>query len=415
MLAVARALQPDADAVMFTLSAALPIPVGTGMTVEHLASAEQFGATGSAWNTLLSERLNLLISAYRPDALLFDGVHPYLGVRGAVTRNRRRLVSIWVRRGMWKPDVAVDSNTLRQLAQPFDHVIEPGDYAAPYDLGVTARNRATAELVPPIVFEGEGRRPDRERACADLGLRTDDINVLVQLGAGQINDIRSTVGAVVSTLGGRPSVRTVLARSVLSSPGAKQPEGVVEVRRFPITHWIAAFDAAIVAAGYNSFQEMLSLRVPTIVVPNLSTRTDDQDARAVRRVTPAWGWLGRRGRRRAHGRRRHAPRSCRTGPDGPRTGRARSGRGRRGGRTPRDWLAAVTGDSPRTAPRGHSVYLVVLRLLPASGQRCLRSLATTIRQSRGRLRLSRRRLLRRIARASCASALGRHEHFASTA
>ena len=110
--------------------------------------------------------------------------------------------------------------------------------------------------------------------------------------------------------------------------------------------------------------------------------------------------LGRRGRRRAHGRRRHAPRSCRTGPDGPRTGRARSGRGRRGGRTPRDWLAAVTGDSPRTAPAGHSVYLVVLRLLPASGQRCLRSLATTIRQSRGRLRLSRRRLLRRIARAS---------------
>ena len=110
---------------------------------------------------------------------------------------------------MWKPDVAVDSNTLRQLAQPFDHVIEPGDYAAPYDLGVTARNRATAELVSPIVFEGEGRRPDRERACADLGLRTDDINVLVQLGAGQINDIRSTVGAVVSTLGGRPSVRTV--------------------------------------------------------------------------------------------------------------------------------------------------------------------------------------------------------------
>ena len=280
MLAVGEALQPQIDSVMFTLSAALPIPIATGMTVEHLASVNQFGSSGAEWHTLLAERVDQLISAYRPDALLFDGVHPYLGLRDAVSRNRRRLVSVWVRRAMWKPDVATDAGALRDLAKPFDHILEPGDFAAEYDHGITTQHRNNVTQVSPIVYGAPDVRPDRAQACAELGLRTSDTNVLVQLGAGQINDIRSTVGAVVAALTDRPSVRTVLAQSVLSAPTSSVTGPVTEVRRFPITHWIAAFDAAVVAAGYNSFHEMLSLRIPTIIVPNLSTRTDDQDARS---------------------------------------------------------------------------------------------------------------------------------------
>ena len=280
MLAVGEALQPEIDSVMFTLSAALPIPIGAGMTVEHLASVDQFGSSSTEWHTLLAERVDQLIAAYRPDALLFDGVHPYLGLRDAIRRNRRRLVSVWVRRAMWKPDVRTDARALDELGGAFDHILEPGDYAEGYDHGITARHRDRVTQVPPIVYGTRTPRPDRVQACAELGLRASDTNVLVQLGAGQINDIRSTVGAVVSALEGRPSVQTVLAQSVLSAPKAGGTRSVIEVRRFPITHWIAAFDAAVVAAGYNSFHEMLSLRIPTIIVPNLSTRTDDQDARS---------------------------------------------------------------------------------------------------------------------------------------
>jgi UDP:flavonoid glycosyltransferase YjiC (YdhE family) len=178
---------------------------------------------------------------------------------------------------MWKPGVAPD---LRQLGSPFDFIIEPGDYASDYDDGVTSRDRARVHRVAPIVYSPSASRPDRQRACAELGLRAGDTNVLVQLGAGQINDIGSTVGAVTSILSRYPSVRAAVARSELSADASSVGTSVIEIQRFPITHWIAAFDAAVVAAGYNSFHEMMSMAVPTIIVPNLDTKTDDQDARS---------------------------------------------------------------------------------------------------------------------------------------
>lgn len=277
MMALGQALEPSMSSVLFTLSAALPIPTRAGFTVEHLASADQFDASGYSWNDLLSERIDQLISAYHPDVLLFDGVHPYQGLRDALRANRRRVRSIWVRRGMWKPGVAPD---LRPLTRHFDHIIEPGDYAREYDHGITASERDKVSIVAPVVYTGPSRRPGREQACSELGLRPDHTNVLVQLGAGQINDISSAVGAVTASLGQHRGVTVAVARSELSADSSGVGDSVVEIQRFPISHWFAAFDAAVVAAGYNSFHEVLSLAVPSIIVPNLETKTDDQDARS---------------------------------------------------------------------------------------------------------------------------------------
>ena len=43
----------------------------------------------------------------------------------------------------------------------------------------------------------------------------------------------------------------------------------------------AAFDASVMAAGYNSFQEAMALGLPTLFIPNMSTAKDDQDARTL--------------------------------------------------------------------------------------------------------------------------------------
>jgi len=277
MMAIGQALEPSMHSVLFTLSAALPIPTRAGFTTEHLASAHQFDASGYSWNDLLSERVDQLISVYHPDVVLFDGVHPYQGLRDALRANRRRVKSIWVRRGMWKPGVAPD---LRPLTKHFDHIIEPGDYARGYDHGITASERAKVSVVAPIVYAHPSSRPGREQSCAELGLRPDHTNVLVQLGAGQINDIDSAVGAVTASLGQHPGVTVAVARSELSADASGVGDSVVEIQRFPISHWFAAFDAAVVAAGYNSFTEVMSLGLPSIIVPNLETKTDDQDARS---------------------------------------------------------------------------------------------------------------------------------------
>ena len=62
---------------------------------------------------------------------------------------------------------------------------------------------------------------------------------------------------------------------------AELPPDVVRLRHFPIGEYRAAFDASVMAAGYNSFQEAMALGLPTLFVPNQSTAKDDQDARTL--------------------------------------------------------------------------------------------------------------------------------------
>lgn len=274
MMAIARSLQPGVDPVIFTLSAAVAVPVAAGFNVEHMASHGQLGMSTRHWHELLDDRIDHLVRFYRPRVVLFDGVHPYAGLVAGLTRHRRRVVRVWQRRAMWRTGVGVEALTAEHR---FDHVVEPGEYAAEYDRGATVSRRAQAHVVNPIVYD-DGHL-ERAAACAQLGLDPTGTNVLVQLGAGAINDVSSLTGAVVSALRAHDGLRVVVARSELSADGGEHHEGVTVVRRFPISRWFAAFDAAVLAAGYNSFHEALARQVPTLFVPNLATRTDDQDAR----------------------------------------------------------------------------------------------------------------------------------------
>jgi UDP:flavonoid glycosyltransferase YjiC (YdhE family) len=72
----------------------------------------------------------------------------------------------------------------------------------------------------------------------------------------------------------------VVTESVLTRTPAALPEDVHRLRHFPIGEYRNAFDASVMAAGYNSFHESMSLGLPTLFVPNIGTAKDDQDARA---------------------------------------------------------------------------------------------------------------------------------------
>lgn len=276
MMAVAEQLTPAVDPVLFTLSAALPIPVEAGLRVEHLPSAGYVDVPVPKWHDLLEDRVEQLIIDYRPSVVVFDGVHPYRGLTNALTRRRRRFTTVWLRRGMWKPGVG---DAAVELARYFDEVIEPGEYAASHDRGAPSLDRSAVHQVAPMCYRGPGTAVDRAGACHELGLDPTDVNVLVQLGAGTINDVASMTGVVVAELR-EQGARSCVARSELSAGEADHAPDVTIVQRFPISRWFPAFDLGVIAAGYNSFHEAMSCALPTIVVPNLSTKTDDQDARS---------------------------------------------------------------------------------------------------------------------------------------
>ncbi len=46
-----------------------------------------------------------------------------------------------------------------------------------------------------------------------------------------------------------------------------------------MSRYFAAFDAAVAAAGYNAYHELIALGVPSLFVP-MARNTDDQPARA---------------------------------------------------------------------------------------------------------------------------------------
>ena len=273
-MSLGEQLRSEVDVVIFTMSAAVSVAVDQGFRTEYLRSREYSGLSVSEWNSLLAQRLEHLIGAYDPAMILFDGTHPYLGLCRVLDRHDK-IASIWQRRGMWQEGLG-DEAIVR--SRHFDVVVEPGDYAAAADRGLTASATGRIERVPPMRY-GPAPLP-RAEARAALGLDPDRPAALVQLGAGQINDVGSMTSKVCAKLLAEGSSAVVLAASVLSNAVDPDDDRVHVVQRFPISTFLDAFDYGFFASGYNSFHEALSLRLPAVFVPNVHTKLDDQAARS---------------------------------------------------------------------------------------------------------------------------------------
>jgi len=276
-MAVGRYLRATHDVVVFTLSPAATLAVDAGFHTEYLRSHE-YGQVGNrAWNGFYATRLEHLLDQYRPEIMAFDGGHPYAGLC-AVLRHRKGLRSVWSRRGLWQPGKGHDAFSRSSL---FSHVVEPGEYAAELDRGLTAGGADASLVTAPVSAVRPNDLLPVDEVRDELGLDPDRPSVLMQLGAGQVNDTGSLSARVVASLQRHPDVQVAVTESVLTREPATLPDDVIRLRHFPIGEYRAAFDASVMAAGYNSFQEAMALGLPTLFVPNQSTAKDDQDVRTL--------------------------------------------------------------------------------------------------------------------------------------
>jgi UDP:flavonoid glycosyltransferase YjiC (YdhE family) len=274
VMSLAEQLRDDFNVVIFTLSAAVSVAVNEGFHTEYLRSREFSGLTGTQWNSLLAQRFEHLISLYRPSLVLFDGTHPYIGMC-RVLDEHDEIVKVWERRAMWREGLGHEAMA---RSRHFDFILEPGDYAAAFDRGLAPGRTDRVQRVGPMRY-GPNPGP-RAEIRAELGLDEDRPAVLVQLGAGQINDVGSMISRVCSRLLEDQDMQVVVGASVLSKAGTTTVEGVQIVQKFPISSYFSGFDFGFFAAGYNSFHEALSLGLPSVFVPNRETRLDDQPARS---------------------------------------------------------------------------------------------------------------------------------------
>ena len=275
-LAVALALVPDSEVTVFSMSRGLSLIGSFGIRGEYCPGVDSPWIVGAEWDSYVRDRFMAYLEETSPDVVLFDGVAPYLGILRAL-RWHPEVKAGWLRRGMWQR--GPNDGQLRKEAW-FDFVIEPGDLAAEADNGPTAG--LDAIRIPAISLLDVLEPYSRADACARLGLDPDKRALLITLGSGQPGESSNAAVSAVATALEATEWQVAVARSPIAPSDTRRPrEGTIELPGvFPLAQYLAAFDAAIGAAGYNSVHEWLRSGVPSLLVPKSASKTDDQVARA---------------------------------------------------------------------------------------------------------------------------------------
>lgn len=229
------------------------------------------------WHPYLRDRLVSLAAETGAHAVVFDGVVPYRGLLQA-----RSLLPdvgfVWMRRGMWRPSAS--TKQLRASGH-FDLVLQPGDFGGAADRGPLA-GRTDAEPIPPVSLTDVLPPTSREEARAALGLPRDGPVLLLSPGAGVLGSVEEGAATVLAALAEHgPGWTVAVTKQAIArhSIGAAADRVVVLDDVYPLARHLAAFDAAVSAAGYNSVHELLGAGIPTLLAPGRDTGTDDQAAR----------------------------------------------------------------------------------------------------------------------------------------
>lgn len=236
------------------------------------------------WTAYLRDRVTTLAAEVGARAVVFDGVIPYDGIVAA----RRALPDtpfVWVRRGMWQ---STAPTRWLGAGREFDLIIEPGDLAP--DHGPTS-TRGDAVQVAPICLDACLPRSTRAQAREVLGLPADGPVLLLAPGAGAVGSVDESARLVIETMRRHgPQWTIAVTRQAIAqhSVAAGHDDVVMLDDVFPLVPHLAAFDAAVSAAGYNAVHELLRAAIPTVLVPSRDHTVDDQVARARGVVERGW-------------------------------------------------------------------------------------------------------------------------------
>jgi hypothetical protein len=285
LLAMAKRASGRVEPVFLSLSQAVPVVGPEGYAFEYVPSRGALGCGTGEWNEFFRVRFVEALRRWRPRAVVFDGTWPYNGLVDAMDEFPE-IKFVWSRRAMWKPELGG-----RQLAKAsrFDLIVEPGEYAAAVDVGATT-TVGDAVRVGPITLLDESDLLDRETARGELGVTGDGPAVLVNLGAGNINDLSSDLGVIVDVLSRHEGTEVWLTRPpIAAGRPISLPPHVHTISVYPLSRYVRAFDVAVAASGYNSYHEFVAFGVPTVFIPNMATLMDNQLARAEYAATAGVG------------------------------------------------------------------------------------------------------------------------------
>ncbi|WP_109561608.1 glycosyltransferase [Corynebacterium hadale] len=276
LAAISRFL--NAQSLFYTLSSAYHVLGKSSKEIIYFPSYGDIGLDGATWNPLLKAHFGAVVKGFQPDIIIFDGTYVYRGVT-AVAR-QRGIPLVWLQRGCWRGDVLERSVQRRNPEDYVDQIVVPRDYGCLENEG-QSQGVLTPEYIDPVTLLGRKEILQKQEARTALGLPSDKRLFLIQLGAGVLNDtnqIKSLAIDAVREIG--EDWEPVLVANPLRKDFELINKNFLTVSAYPLLRYLKAFDAAVLAAGYNSIQESVVAELPAIFVPNTKTKTDDQVRRA---------------------------------------------------------------------------------------------------------------------------------------
>ena len=290
-MAVADRLPADLDPVFATMSYALKVAADAGYQAHFFSHHRTVDADSEDWRTVFAEELFTLVSHLRPAVIAYDATAVFPAVTDVMALFPD-IYTLWVRRPMWREE----HRMFLDQEGDFDAVIEPGELADAFDLGPTKERQHRVHQVPPVLHVAPGQRLERTLARRLLDLPADRTVVAVQLGSGSNFDMGEVRAAVIAAILARPDTVVVELVSPIRAGPLETPADPRHLVReaFPAFRFSRAFDAAVSAAGYNSFHENVLGAVPTLFVPNEADEMDLQLNRARWGEINGYCWTMRR-------------------------------------------------------------------------------------------------------------------------
>ncbi|UYV55703.1 glycosyltransferase [Priestia megaterium] len=277
-LAIAKRLKkldPNREIIFFSTSAAMNLILQEGFLGYHIPSQMvcRKYVKSKEWHSLFQEHLRRIIKLHQPNLLFFDGVYPYAGLITSM-RETKGMKKVWMRRGLGKkvrPEV-------NKKEKEFDMVIVPKELFIPQEERKTGKHYYSN----PIIYLEKSELLNREHIRRKWKVPENHKLVFVSLGAGNINNINPIISKILAALRKRKDISIVISESIIGKKlQIPEQENLLIIRDYPISSYYNAFDLAITASGYNSFHELLFFNVPSIIIPNQMTKTDNQVARAL--------------------------------------------------------------------------------------------------------------------------------------
>lgn len=279
MIAIAQALATaHVRTVLATTSQAYPLLEASGAVVVQLpapAVARRAGFSDAERRRLVSGALEGLVRAFAPDLVAVDTfpLGPHRELAGVDLGYARRAL---VRRHV--PEAGLAEPALADGLEGLDLAILAGD---PDPIASSLRCRTVA--VPPItIAHAPIPRADARRT---LGLPAEGRVLLVAAGGGGDETATAHATSIARAVARiDPACTAALALGPLAAKSASGPtpeERVRLIHAAPLAPLLAAFDGAIVPAGYNTTHELALAGVPAVLFAE-KRPFDDQAARVDR-------------------------------------------------------------------------------------------------------------------------------------